>query len=333
VSYAYSNSRKVSEAQRARIYAVAESMGYAGPSVVGSGLRSGRVGAVGVVVADSLVHALDDPSTTLLMKGIVEVSSMTDVAITLLSAATPGKGPRSQALRGLVDGVVLHNMPSGHPLIQALVTQGIPTVVVDSPREHGLPYVGIDDRNGALMQMRHLLELGHRRIGVVVDRLHQNSERSLVSVSSARAATERNAHERFAGYVQACREAGLPLSSLSVVDAAGIDDAAGAWATQRLMDADPSLTAIVAMSDVHAAAAYRVLRERGYDVPGDISVIGFDDAPVAQLLGLSTIHQPITEKGRAAASILLDRIAGGTRKRSLLKTRLIQRDSTGAPRP
>ena len=331
VSYAYSKSHKVSAAQRERIYSVADSLGYAGPSVVGSGLRSGRVGAVGVVVADSLVHGLQDPSTILLMKGIAGEGALTGVAITLLPATLPGAGSHSQALRGLVDGVVLHNLPSGHPLVRALVAREIPTVVVDSPREQGLPYVGIDDRNGARLQMKHLLALGHRRVGILVDRLHQDSEPLLVSSTVARAATEHNARERIAGYLQACMEARVPLSALSFVDAAGIDAEAGERAMRRLLDSDPSHTAIIAMSDVHAAAAHRVLRARGHDVPGDVSVIGFDDAPVAELLGLSTIHQPIEEKGRAAASILLDRIAGGTRERALFTTRLVQRDSTAPP--
>ncbi|MBC7273822.1 MAG: substrate-binding domain-containing protein, partial [Streptomyces sp.] len=62
-----------------------------------------------------------------------------------------------------------------------------------------------------------------------------------------------------------------------------------------------------------------------------LSVIGYDDAPVAALADLSTIHQPIVEKGRQAAAMLLDRIAGGTRKRTLLRTTLVQRASTAAP--
>ncbi len=80
VSYAFSNSPKVSASQRDHIYAVAQSLSYAGPNIVGSSLRSGRVGAVGIMVMESLGHALEDPSTMLLMKGVVEVNELADVA-------------------------------------------------------------------------------------------------------------------------------------------------------------------------------------------------------------------------------------------------------------
>ncbi|MEU2271379.1 substrate-binding domain-containing protein [Streptomyces olindensis] len=115
------------------------------------------------------------------------------------------------------------------------------------------------------------------------------------------------------------------------MDAAGIDEAVGARAARTLWE-DAEVTAVVALSDVHAAAAVRVARDRGMAVPDDVAVIGYDDAPVAALIDLSTIHQPIVEKGRQAAGMLLDRIAGGGRKRTLLRTRLVQRGSTAPPR-
>ncbi|GAA2401779.1 substrate-binding domain-containing protein [Streptomyces coeruleofuscus] len=329
VSYVYNNLGRVSEAQREHVYAVAAQLGYAGPNAVGSSLRSGRVGAVGVVVMDSVVDALEDPSTILLMKGIAEVGDLEGVALTLLTA---GEDVRtSKALRGLVDGIVLHNMPEEHPLAGVLATSGIPAVAVDSPRGSGLPYVGIDDRRGARLQMEHLLELGHRRVGILVDKLFTHGDGGLVSLAQARRATERNARERLAGHFKAWRDAGLELSDLRIVDAAGIDEVAGARAALTLFD-DAEVTAVVALSDVHAAAAMRVARDRGMSVPGDVSVIGYDDAPVAALTDLSTIHQPIVEKGRQAAGMLLDRIAGGSRKRTLLRTKLVKRGSTAAPR-
>ncbi|MFB6679413.1 substrate-binding domain-containing protein [Streptomyces sp. NPDC056390] len=329
VSYVYSNSGRVSEAQREHVYAVAAQLGYVGPNAVGASLRSGRVGAVGVVVMDSVVDALEDPSTILLMKGIAEVGDLEEVALTLLSA---GEDVRtSKALRGLVDGIVLHNMPEEHPLAGALAASGIPAVAVDSPRGSGLPYVGIDDQRGARLQMEHLLALGHRRVGILVDKLWVRGDGGLVSLAEARTATERNARERLAGHFKAWREAGLDLSDLRIVDAAGIDDAAGARAASLLFNAG-EVTAVVALSDVHAAAAMWVARERGLSVPQDVSVIGYDDAPLAALTDLSTIHQPIVEKGRQAATMLLDRIAGGNRKRTLLRTRLVERGSTAAPR-
>jgi DNA-binding LacI/PurR family transcriptional regulator len=181
------------------------------------------------------------------------------------------------------------------------------------------------------MQMEHLLELGHRRVGIVVDKLFTHGDGGLVSLAQARRATERNARERLAGHFRAWRDVGLELSDLRIVDAAGIDEAAGARAALTLFE-HAEVTAVAALSDVHAAAAMRVARDRGMSVPRDVSVIGYDDAPVAALTDLSTIRQPIVEKGRQAAGMLLDRIAGGSRKRTLLRTRLVKRGSTAAPR-
>jgi DNA-binding LacI/PurR family transcriptional regulator len=327
VSYVYNNSGRVSQAQRDHVYAVAAQLGYTGPNAVGSSLRSGRVGAVGVVVMDSVADALEDPSTILLMRGIAEVGGLKDVAITLLSA---GEDVRtSQALRGLVDGIVLHNMPEQHPLAGTLATSGIPAVAIDCPRSSGLPYVGIDDQRAAGLQMEHLLGLGHRRVGVLVDKVWRKGTGGLLGAHEMRRATERNTRERFAGHLKAWRQAGLDPKDLRVVDAAGIDGQSGARAAELLLD-DSELTGIIALSDVHAAAAVRVAHRRGLSVPDDLSVVGFDDAPIAELTGLTTVHQPIVDKGRQAAEILLDRIDGGSRKRALLRTRLVERDSTAA---
>ena len=88
-------------------------------------------------------------------------------------------------------------------------------------------------------------------------------------------------------------------------------------------------TAIVATSDVHAVAALKVLQAEHISVPDQVSVIGFDDAPIADLMDLTTMRQPLADKGREAATILLELIAGRTRRRSVKPTQLIVRATTG----
>ena len=102
----------------------------------------------------------------------------------------------------------------------------------------------------------------------------------------------------------------------------------GIAAARALIEMNP--TAIVATSDVHAAAAIRVLTDRGIRVPEDVSVIGFDDAPIADLIGLTTVRQPLVDKGRTAATMLLDLINGHSRRRSVKKVELVIRSSTAA---
>jgi DNA-binding LacI/PurR family transcriptional regulator len=333
VSYAYSGSPRVSAPQRDQIFAVAARLGYTGPNIAGSSLRLGRIGTVGVLVPDSLSRAVVDPSTMLLMKGIVEVGELADVALILLPVGGPGPTAgqppiKSAVLRGLVDGVVLHCLPSDHPVVDAVVARGIPAVAIDSPRLPNLPYVTIDHRAAGVEQMNHVLQLGHKRIGIISDRIGPGAASGFRELAAVTAATEAYLRERLTGYVQACAASGIPGSQIALIEAAGIDMASGMEAASRLID-EFAPTAVVATSDVHAVAALKVLARKAISVPESVSVIGFDDAPIADLVGLTTMHQPLEDKGRTAATILLELIAGRKRRRSIKHTHLIVRSTTG----
>ena len=336
VSYTYSGSGRVSQAQRESIFAAAARLGYTGPNIAGSTLRLGRIGTVGVLVPGSLAAAVEDPSTALLLKGIVEVGELANVALTLLPVQEPAQTSEQRrpimpsALRGLVDGVVMHCLPSDHPVVGALLARGIPAVAIDSPRLPGLPYVTIDHRHAGAIQMNHVLSQGHRRIGIVSDRLGEFRATVPRPLADIDAVTEMYLRDRLAGYQDAITHTGLPDVEVTLIEAADIDMGSGMAAVVELFaQARPS--AIVTTSDVHAVAALKVLKASGISVPGQVSVIGFDDAPIADLMGLTTIRQPLSDKGRAAATILLDLIAGRARRRSVKPTELVVRATTGPP--
>jgi DNA-binding LacI/PurR family transcriptional regulator len=334
VSYAYSGSPRVSAAQRDNIFTVAAELGYTGPNIAGSSLRLGRIGTVGVLVPGSLATAVEDPSTVLLLQGIVEVGELADIALTLLPVDRAGLASGQQrptkpaALRGLVDGVVMHCLPNDHPVVEAVLSRRIPAVAIDSPRLHNLPYVTVDHRSAGAEQMNHLLAQGHRRIGIVTDLLSTSPLRGRHVLSEIETITETYLRERFAGYREAIAAAGLAESEVALVEAADIDMASGMIVTAELID-NFEPTAIVATSDVHGVGALKVLRDKNISVPKQVSVIGFDDAPIADLMELTTIRQPIREKGRTAATILIDLIAGRSRRRSVKPTELVVRSSTG----
>ncbi|MHC3472631.1 LacI family DNA-binding transcriptional regulator [Streptomyces sp. 7R007] len=334
VSYAFAQSPKVSPAQREHILATAAHLGYMGPHIAGSSLRSGHVGAIGVMVMGSLAYALEDPSTTLLLQGIVEVGELSHTAMTLLplsldSQALTAGGIGHPALRGLVDGLLVHSLPDKHPLLEAVVSRGLPTVVVDAPVMEGVGLIGIEDRKAAEAQMSHLLEHGHRRIGVVADRLLPDGRKGRVSTRRLRACSERVVRERLRGYADACRKHGVPWNSVNVVEAGAFNRTSGLEAARLLLDLGP-VTGIAATSDVMALAALDVLAERGLHCPADVSVIGFDDAPAASAAQLTTIRQPLLEKGRLAARLLFQQLAGGKPERVVLPTELVVRKTTGA---
>lgn len=335
VSYAFSKSPKVSPTQREHILAAAARIGYVGPNIAGSSLRAGRVAAIGVMVMGSLVYALEDPSTTLLLQGVVEVGELSQTALTLLplSAVLDPKsgmvdGIGHPALRGLVSGLIVHSLPDEHPLLDAAVRRGLPTVVVDAPDIEGVGFVGIEDRKAAAGQMAHLLGQGHRKVGVIADRLLPDGRKGRVSARRLAAASERVVRERLLGYADACREFGVSWNSVKIVEAGAFDRTSGLDAARLLCDLGP-VTGIAATSDVMALAALDVLAERGLNCPADVSVIGFDDAPAAALARLSTVRQPLLDKGRHAARLLFQLLEGGEPARIVLPTELVVRETTG----
>lgn len=336
VSYAYSGSTKVSPTQREQIFTTAVRLGYSGPSVAGSSLRRGRIGTVGVMVPGALASAVVDPSTALLLQGIVEVGAMSDVALTLLPVDGPALGAPEHhpvmpaALRGLVDGVVMHCLPNDHPAVTAVVSRGIPAVAVDSPRLPGIPYVSVDHRRAGAEQMAHVLNLGHRRIGIVSDRLTTVVSSRVRPFADVTNVNETYLRERLGGYRDAIEAVAPDTVEVHLVQASDITMVRGMTAARQLLEHSP--TAIVATSDVHAVAAVKVLRSEHISVPEQVSVIGFDDAPIADLMDLTTLHQPLAEKGQAAATMLLDLLNKQSRRRSVKPTRLVVRSTTGPAR-
>ncbi|KJZ66839.1 LacI family DNA-binding transcriptional regulator [Pseudomonas fluorescens] len=339
VSYAYNRPSKLSQAQREHILEVAASLGYPGPNVLGRSLRSGKIGAIGLMMMDKLSLAFADPCTIALLRGISEVGELENVALTLfplnnnrLVGRAQAANHGSLALRGLVDGLIISTLPDDHPAVLAVVKQNIPFVVIDSPLVEDSFFVGIDDRGAARTQMQHLLDLGHRKIGIIIDRLNPDGYRGPIDQQRFKSASERIVRERLTGYVEAASVAGLAFEDLSIIEAGGLDSTAGQAAAFTLLTSN-DVTAVVACSDVMAIACMKTAHALNRNVPQTLSVIGFDDIPEAVQLGLTTIGQPMVEKGVYAARMLTEQLnaPAGTRlepEQKIFATKLIVRTST-----
>lgn len=341
VSYAYGRPDRLSDRQREHILQVAANLRYPGPNVVGSSLRSGKIGAVGVMIMDSLSYAFSDPSTRALLEGVTMNRRLDDLALTLIPlahreyaangerrAARDGGRP---ALRGLVDGVILHSLPDDNPSLRVLTSRGIPMVVVDAPYLKGIPMVSIEDRNAAFVQMSHLLDLGHKRIGVVAERLRPDGVKGAVDRARRLLAVEHVVRERLEGYQAACLLHGIDFNEVPVIEAGGFGREDGLWAANTLLTRS-DLTAVACTSDTMALAMIEAALRSGRVVPEDLSVIGFDDAPGAQEAGLTTVRQPMVEKGRLAAEMLFRLIGGDdTVGPVLLPHELVVRRTTTSP--
>ena len=220
---------------------------------------------------------------------------------------------------GATDGaIILLPLESSAELV-ALQESGFPFVVVDPriPLDDGIPAVSAAHRAGALAATEHLLSLGHRRIG------------HISGPAGWAAATE-----RIEGYHSALAAAGvLPTSEL--IAEGNFEAPSGVAAAHVLLDLPDPPTAIFASNDNMAAGVLQAAHERGLTVPGDLSVVGFDDADLATILSpeLTTVRQPLAELGRTGVS-LLTRMLERQRVEALrveLATRLVVRESTGPP--
>ncbi|WFE30310.1 LacI family DNA-binding transcriptional regulator [Solwaraspora sp. WMMD791] len=202
-----------------------------------------------------------------------------------------------------------------------LARQLIPFVVIDtdSATSASVPTVGSNNWNGGLIATRHLLQLGHRRIAII-------SGPSDVLCAQARTAGFRSAHD----------EAGLPVPADLIRHGDFYVDAGFAHG-MALLDRPDRPTAIFAGSDMQALGVLRAARQLGLDVPGDLSVIGYDNVPVAAwtVPALTTVHQPLRDMAGTAAQMLLDLARGAelSTSRIDLVTELVIRESTAPPAP
>jgi len=334
VSNAFSRPDQLSAALRARILAVADEMGYCGPDPVGRSLKSGRSGTVGVLVSDTLTYAFTDRVATTFLSGAAAVLEPQGSGLTVLSS--PRFGDEGPISRALVDGLVVYSVDPDSPGLQVARRRGIPLVFADQAPEPGVPAVNVDDRGGARAVARHVRELGHRHVALITESLSARTE--LVApdtVVSHHVVAERHAGwlEGLAvkGRAKAQRVALPPMASTPVNDRAEARRAA-----ELLLDAHPETTAVLALTDLMARGVVDAAAARNLRVPEDISVAGFDDAPAdpGDGPGLTTVRQPLREKGMEGARLLVATLEDGPAEPAphvVLPTELVVRESTASP--
>ena len=224
-----------------------------------------------------------------------------------------------------VEGVILPPpLSEAAPVRAELEAAGIPwvSVAMGRPPARSLN-VRIDDSAAAAAMTRHLIDLGHRRIGFIRGNPNQTSSA-----------------ERHRGFVSALEDAGLDVKAMPV-EQGYFTFRSGIVAAERLLDRDDPPTAIFASNDDMAAAAVGVAHRRGLHVPQDLSVVGFDDTSLATTIWpeLTTVRQPIAAMAESALNLLLARLRtarsseAGKLDEQVLDHELVLRESSGPPRP
>jgi DNA-binding LacI/PurR family transcriptional regulator len=328
VSNAYNRPDQLSAATRERVLAAAAALGYGGPDPAGRSLRRGRSGTIGVILTESLSYAFTDPGLVQFLRGVGDEMSAAGQAMLLLPADADADG---SLVRGaIVDAFIVCSIRDDDPAVTAVRSRHLPFVSSGAPRLGGVPYVGIDNRTAAVLAAEHLLALGHRRFGVVGVPEEMPVEPDLRVVR-----TRQGFAERVNGFLTAVTAAGIDPDSIVVAHADTNALDSGSEAATRLLARRQRPTAIFAVSDVLALGTLSAAQALGIPVPGDLSVVGFDDIDEAahSRPSLTTVAQDLRGQGRQAARLALDLVDGKRARSRPWRPRLVVRDSTGvAPR-
>ena len=330
VSNAYNRPEKLSPALRERVLAAAAELGYQGPDPAAAALGRGRTGVVGVVFPEALGYAFRDPGVVAFLRGLATPMERAGLGVLLVPAAH-ARADASAVRAAVVDGFVLFSLPDDHPVLEAAFARRLPVVVQAGPRRPDAAFVGIDDRAAARAAAEHLLALGHRRLGVAAFRASDEGDDPPGTGRGGRARdTYRVTRERLAGYREAAQAAGAELT----VDVRRLNQReSGAASAHALLSAGRPPTAVLALSDELALGAIEAARERGLAVPGELSVVGFDDAGPAEHAGLTTIAQDLEAQGERAGELLLGATTwGASPPHVVLPARVAVRATTAPPR-
>lgn len=346
VSNAYNRPDQLSESLREKIFATANALGYVGPNPMARGLRKGVTNTIGVVYPSSLSYAFTNPVAGLFVQGIALEVERQGYTLLLMGGE---KGHKTSAdplapTTANVDGFIVHCFAEGDALLQAALARQLPTVLVDQPQGdagdvasvRGVASVGVDDEAGAYAAAKHVLELGHRQLGIVSLELDLHAHRAIIDASRQSQARYGPTRARLQGYQRAVQEAGLTWeTSVRVFECSDNRPQDGQHAAETLLASDLSPTAILTMSDQMALGVLAAARARGLRVPVDLSVVGFDDMPSAAQArpALTTVHQPHIDKGKHAGRLLIAQLTTGEVLEAVrLPTRLLVRQSTAVPR-
>ncbi len=307
VSNAYNRPDQLSAPLRARVLEAARRMGYPGPDPVARSLRTRHAGAVGLLLTEELSYAFRDPAAVAFLEGLARACEDAGQGL-LLIPVSPEHADTAPVLRAGVDGFVVYSVRENDPHFLAVLQRPVPTVVCDQPvTGSGVDRVGIDDRAAMVGLARHLTGLGHRRVGVVCLRLSNLRHDGPASPSRQQQSCYPVQRNRLAGLRDGFAEVGVDWAAVPVLERFEHSAAAGANAARELLDEYPGLTAIVCLSDLLALGVLRHAAERGLDVPDELTVTGFDGLAEAARAGLTTVRQPVREKGLIAGQLLVER--------------------------
>ncbi len=324
VSFAFNSPHRLNPQTVERILEAANRLGYA-PNPHARALLAKSIGVIGVLVPQSIPSIFANPFFSAFFEGVGQVCEENNLSLLTVS---PVGGSLTKAIANApVDGLIVVGLNDYHADVEILIKRNIPFVITDGDA-HVAPSVNIDDEGGAFQAADFLLHCGHQNVICLTFEVDFNTSHEKVYGVGER---------RLQGYRRAFAEHGLAWSDDWLVPTpatatAGAETFLSTWKSGRWQDT----TAVLAVSDAIAIGILRAARSQNMHVPNDLSIIGFDDIPFAAWTqpALTTVRQPIVEKGEVAAQMLLSLIANDSLLSPcvVLPTELIIRESAGPAR-
>jgi DNA-binding LacI/PurR family transcriptional regulator len=303
VSYAYSQPDRVSPEAAAKVRAAAAELGYPGPHPAARSLRRGRAGSLGIVLAERLTYAFDDPQAARFLAGVAEVCAAEAVGLTLV----PTTGEDSDTARvvdAAVDGFVIWPTTDDDPVLDAVAATGLPAVILAGPRRAGLPVVGIDDR-AAAAAIGAAAFARARRPAVLSFPLDRDRRRQLLRGRAPEHVAFAVTRHRWQGFVDAWTNLGGAPGELRIAVSPHNSAAHGETLGRELLALQPPPDAIAGMSDELALGALRAAGQAGVAVPEALAITGWDDSDAAEAAGLTTLAQSLRAQGIRCAELAL----------------------------
>lgn len=311
---------RISEETRQKVLEAARLLNYH-PDAVARRMVTGQTRVLGFVLRQSPEQAFADLFLPQVLNGLSQAAARQGYQV--LFEPIPPDQPNTMYARLVnerhVDGIILSGPRFDDEDLLRLHREGAALVLIGRLPDVEIPYVDVDNIGGARMATEYLIRKGHRRIGLITNA-------PLSYTASA---------ERLAGYRQALEAAGLPFDE-TLVRCGNFTPQSGYQAMTDLLQVRPLPTAVFVASDTVALGALQAIRHAGLQIPTDISLIGFDDIPLAGFLDppLTTVHLPAFNLGWEAAEMLLQRlqIEEASPLYRLLATHLVERESCAPPR-
>jgi DNA-binding LacI/PurR family transcriptional regulator len=312
-SRAINGGEKVSERARQAVELAIAELGYV-PNAAARALVTRRTDAVALVIAESEERVFGEPFFAGVVRGIGSALGAADRQLVLLLAQASERSEKLDRYltRQHVDGVLLLSLHDDDELPDRIRRHGVPVVVGGGARSGG--FVDVDNVQGAMLAVEHLVERGRERIATIAGPADMVAGRA-----------------RFEGYVAGLASADRRLDERLVVRG-DFGQQSGYDGMRTLLRREPAIDAVFCATDLMAVGALQALREVGRRVPEDVAVVGFEDAPIAVSAHppLTTVHQSPEEMGREMVALLLETMAAPDvdRPGRILSTRLVVRASS-----